>query len=171
MRLPTKRLIRHIKLGTINKYTTEHGTKYHLRHFKELSTAGRDTESIYWLHAENIFFECFSHWSDSMILVRIIDLFHFTRAVDPIHKSSLKKAWSIWTKTYVAWPYKGHTTTLPSTAHTWLLGKCRTLWGTMSKQYTAVIQLRHYQWSIRSQHTDCGCSWTRFVILLKCFTA
>ena len=34
-----------IKLGTINKYTTEHGTNYHQRHSKELSTAGRDTES------------------------------------------------------------------------------------------------------------------------------
>ena len=50
-----KRTDQTIKLGTINKYTTEHGTKYHLRHFKELSTAGRDTESIYWLHADNIF--------------------------------------------------------------------------------------------------------------------
>ena len=42
-----------IKLETIIKYTTEHGTNYHQRHSKELSTAGRDTESIYRLHADN----------------------------------------------------------------------------------------------------------------------
>ena len=44
----------YIKLGTINKYTTEHGTNYHSRHSKELSAAGRDTESMYRLHTDNI---------------------------------------------------------------------------------------------------------------------
>lgn len=43
-----------IKLETINKYTTEHGTNYHQRHSKQFSTAGKDTESTYRLHADNI---------------------------------------------------------------------------------------------------------------------